>query len=123
MSMDEVRVSKADLLATLMVNLEKHQTEINDLFQLRREDVVETFLETIKDIEGDINFAPEESYNFPSAYDHTRDYKRTIKMLKMSLDDDVKLTTRQFEMFVLDEWDWKHELSTANAFYSSKSNF
>jgi hypothetical protein len=48
--------------------------------------------------------------------DQTKDYDRVIKMLEMSEDQVVELTSQEFAQYVQDDWHWKQQFdhSTVN---------
>jgi len=39
-------------------------------------------------------------------------------MAEWEVNDTVELTQSQFQCFVLDDWDWRHEFDVLNARYS-----
>jgi hypothetical protein len=56
-----------------------------------------------------------QGFNRPE--DHTKDYDRVIKMLEMTEEDTVELTSTEFGQYVQDEWSWKDEFTTSNSKY------
>lgn len=50
--------------------------------------------------------------------DHTKEYDRAIKMLEMSIDENIRLPEADFQCFVMDEWRWKVNFETSNMTYS-----
>lgn len=51
---------------------------------------------------------------------HTADYDRCLRMLEMSVDDEVELDEHQFRNIVLDEWSWSEQFAYSNSIYASK---
>lgn len=49
--------------------------------------------------------------------DHREDYGRAIRMLEMSVDENVQITHDDFARFVDDDWDWRAGWTTSNAKY------
>jgi hypothetical protein len=49
--------------------------------------------------------------------DHRGDYGRAIRMLEMSVDDNVQITHDDFARFVDDDWDWRAGWTMSNAKY------
>ena len=56
--------------------------------------------------------------NVPQSYE--RAYDQIIRMMEMSVDDEIVLTGSQFACFVMDDWDWKEQWSASNATYLGK---
>ncbi|KKN81580.1 hypothetical protein LCGC14_0318430 [marine sediment metagenome] len=54
---------------------------------------------------------------FEEPEDHTEEYERIIQMLKMSSDDEIKLSDNQFREYVQDQWGWKEAWSASNSKY------
>lgn len=54
--------------------------------------------------------------------EHSKDYDKALTMIGMSVDDQIKLTDRQFTQLVLDEWDWKDDFNSTMLHYSNKAN-
>jgi hypothetical protein len=48
---------------------------------------------------------------------HEKAYDQIIRMMEMSVDDEITLTCSQFACFVMDDWDWKEQWSASNATY------
>lgn len=53
----------------------------------------------------------------PEPEDHTDDYDRVIKMLEMSVEEQLEIDETQFAMYVMDDWGWKKNWTTTNAAY------
>ena len=54
--------------------------------------------------------------------DHSRDYERTIKMLEMTVDEELDLTGDQFECYVMDRWQWQESFLATTSAYSNFAN-
>jgi hypothetical protein len=53
--------------------------------------------------------------------DHSKDYDRAIRMVELSVYDNVELTEAQFESYVLNNWDWKQSFLASNAGYATSA--
>src|SRR6185295_867061 len=51
---------------------------------------------------------------------HEKAYDQIIRMMEMSVDEEITLTCSQFACFVMDDWDWKEQWSASNATYLGK---
>jgi hypothetical protein len=117
--MENIKVDKAKLIATLDENRAKHRKifeEACDGFQK----VV------IKELEAQLNRAKagirrNVQIIIPAPVDQTKEYDRAIAMLKMSVDDQALLSERDFQCYVLDDWDWKLKFLTASSAYSRRA--
>lgn len=50
---------------------------------------------------------------------HTEDYDRIIRMLEMSLEKSITLTSEEFSSYVMDNWGWKGQFLAVNSSYLS----
>jgi len=53
----------------------------------------------------------------PAPEDHTADYDRVIRMLEMSVDDELEITSHEFDWYVMDNWQWKGLVSQTCGMY------
>jgi hypothetical protein len=49
--------------------------------------------------------------------DHSQDYERAIRMMQMSVFDEVKLTVSEFDAYVMNNWEWKRNFLLSNRGY------
>jgi len=47
--------------------------------------------------------------NLPLPVDHTREYDRVIKMIKLDTRSEITLVEEEFAQYVMDDWTWKRE--------------
>lgn len=115
-----------------MENVRVNKSEILDILKKNREDHRKIFLEAltgyrataIKLLEERLELAKsgkriELTFRLQQPIDQTRDYDRAIKMLEMSINEDIELTEEDFAMYVLDDWGWKRNFLSVNSTYSS----
>ena len=50
--------------------------------------------------------------------DRTDDYDSVIRMLEMSVADEIMITEKQFKNFVLDKWGWSNEFVGSTSRYT-----
>lgn len=53
----------------------------------------------------------------PVSYEDS--YGRAIRMLELSVEDQIELEEQIFNQLVLDEWHWKHSFMVSNSTYKS----
>jgi hypothetical protein len=51
---------------------------------------------------------------------HEKAYDQIIRMMEMSVDQEITLTCSQFGCFVMDDWDWKEKWAASNSAYTRK---
>ena len=54
-----------------------------------------------------------------SPQNKSKEYDRYIKMLKMSVEELVEISTTEYDCFVNDDWEWIVSAKTINTFYNS----
>jgi hypothetical protein len=60
-------------------------------------------------------------FNMRAPSDHTAEYDSAIGMLRMSKEEEIKITFSQYRMFVEDDWDWMQDFLVTNSPYSRAS--
>lgn len=129
----EMKFARVELLTKLNANRETHMTEYEEAmkgyFMEVQEEATELIgkLEEVKVLASKEEFAEDKKdyeRNFfikaRKPFSNLPAYDRAIAMLEMSTDQDIPLDEESFSCYVLDEWDWKEEFATTNAYYSGK---
>ena len=102
--MDTTRVNKTELLETLRANRAAHRANFEEALDAYRDRVVgwlEQRLDAARRGER-----VEMAFQSPIPEDFTREYDRAIRMLEMSLDDEIEISSRDFDQLVMDNWSW-----------------
>jgi hypothetical protein len=113
--MKDVRVSKETLLGALKENREKHHSVFLEAQQGYRAAVITALDTMLTDAREGRMIRTLVELRAP--VDQTRAYERAIAMLEMSEDTVIVVTERDFQCYVLDEWEWKHDFCTTNSAY------
>ena len=115
--MNIIKVRKNKLLEILKSNREKHRAIFEDALIGYRELAIEKLDEALDDArEGrKINMY----FALVEPMDQTEDYDRAIGMLEMSVDDEVEMDRREYDQYVMDNWDWTGQFSASNATYTT----
>lgn len=127
--MDKVRINKGELLDIVRSNLEKHQAEFEAAVSGYREKLTEELDKrltrlrdeglAVSDLDRQSRWSLQTLYQkFPAPESHTEEYERVIRMLELSVDDEIELTASSFEQLVMDEWGWKGAFAATNSRYS-----
>lgn len=104
--MDKVTLKKEDLLDSLRTNLDFHGEDLIKMLASRREEIRTSFCAQLKRMNELPKHQPEQSFYFEMPEDHTKDYEKAIKMAEMSVNDQIELTSKQFDQLVMDNWSW-----------------
>jgi hypothetical protein len=120
--MQEVKVKKAELLEILAKNRSDHRglfLEAQASYHKKVIEVLESLLSTAR--EGK-SFDLDQLMSLRKPQDYTAHYDRALKMLKMSVEDTVKITRAEFQCFVEDSWDWSRQWALSNGPYVSQNS-
>lgn len=114
--MREVTVSKDELTKIVTENRGEHRAifeEAVDGYKKRAVELLEEHIARIK--KGKLERV---SVSLPVPEDHTSDYDRVLKMLAMSVDDEVTLDEQTFAEYVMDDWGWQKQFLASSSVYS-----
>lgn len=114
--MKAIRVAKAKLLATLQTNRLNHRKIFEEAIEGYKQAVISELERRLNDAKA--NKKVSLYFQLTQPVDQTKDYDRAIGMLTMSLDTEIELTEQDFACYVLDDWGWKRQFLTSNAYYS-----
>lgn len=114
-----VTVKKADLLAVMKENLGKHRAIFEEAWAGYR-------MQAIKELdemgaEAKAGKRIRRSIELVEPKDQSRDYTRVIRMLEMSVDEEIRVTETEFAQYVLDDWQWKHQFETISNSYGANT--
>jgi hypothetical protein len=120
----EVKVKRDELLSVLRQNRERHIKEYEAAcvgyreVALRR---IEDSFQEAREVVGRLKQGQTVAVGFrislsvPVSYEKA--YDQIIRMMEMSVDTEIILTSSQFACFVMDDWEWKEEWASSNAQY------
>lgn len=113
--MNDVKINKTELLVKIIANRLAHETDYNEAMTAYRKKAIEKLTEMLKSAKSGgnilINTGLTQPVNQLSSYD------KAIAMLEMSVDKEIELSERDFDCYVLDNWDWKAFTLMANSAY------
>jgi hypothetical protein len=113
--MKDVRVDRTALLAALETNRQQHHQLFVAAVDGYREELLRILERHIEDVRA--GSAEHVSVFLQRPEDHTPDYDTVIKMLQMSLDEEITLTQGDFRRYVMDQWEWKEAWTASNSAY------
>lgn len=110
-------VEKGELLAVLETNRAEHNAVFQEALQGYREQAIARLDLMLRDAKEGRGIQQYIGLSMPA--DHTRDYDRTIQILKMTVESLIPLTEPEFAMYVMDDWQWKRDFLTGASSYST----
>jgi hypothetical protein len=112
--LNEIKVSKDQLLEVVRTNRDKHRQVFEAALEGYHQAAAKWLGEKLDEAKKG-NLRDQLVFREPVPTDHTADYDRVIRMLEMALGDTIKVPEHEFSMFVMDEWGWKREwMATAS---------
>lgn len=118
--MNEVNINKNKLLSILMENKLTHIANYKEAEQDYIDAVLIICTNNLKLAEygiikkfGDIKPIPTKPVSYET------DYNKAIRMLELSIDNNIALSKYEFSQLVLDEWEWKHDFKMSSMNYKT----
>lgn len=113
----KVTVKKAELLAAIRTNREAHRERFLKAQAAYRKTVIETLDRTLAEVKEGRPFVVNHIIQLQMPTEHTREYDTIIRMLEMSVNDELIVSQKQFKQYVLDDWDWKGQFESVSSSY------
>jgi len=110
-----VTVNKTELLAILETNRAAHRDIFLKALDAYRVRVIEEFEVFLKDAREGRKI--KRNISWPEPEDHTRDYDNAIRMLELSVDNEIELDEQDFQHYVMDQWVWRAAFTATNVRY------
>lgn len=121
--LDSVIVRVTDLIEIVQANRDAHGDTYEEALAGFRLEANHALNQRIEDIASrkivDLHFT------MPVPIDHTEDYDRVLKMLKLTKDagqTHVTLDEQDQARFVMDDWGWKNVFEQTSTFYSASAS-
>lgn len=115
--MENIRVSKQELLNILKENRKKHKKEYSEAIKAYRVKSGDLLAKELQKIVSGEKFEIRFSLQQPQS--HIKEYDLAIKMLEMSIDTNIEISQYEFNQLVNDEWDWKSVFKSS--YYSNSA--
>lgn len=115
--MQSVKVKRLELLEVVKKNRDNHRSEFEKAIVVYRQRAIEELDKMIAAARnGDkiIRFV-----GLPEPEDHTDDYERVVRMLEMSVEENLEISARDFNCYVCDEWGWAESFTKNTKSYVS----
>jgi len=114
-----VTIPKNKLLASVNNNRNRHRKIFLEALRGYQKKIVKILDKMLKDVKAGRRI--NHMINLPMPQDMTEEYNTVIKMLEMSSDKEIKLSSEDFSRFVEDKWDWTISFLSNNAPYSKRA--
>lgn len=114
--MHEVTIKKDDALRIIRQNKEDHKKIYEDGMVGYKQELKEILEKKMALLEKGEYASPHIRISPPSI--HIEEYNSVIKMLELSVDEEVTLDSRQFRELIMDKWNWQRDFLKSNAKFS-----
>jgi hypothetical protein len=114
--MENVRVKKLEALETIKKNRAAHKAIFNEAVAGYKDQTLKLLNNHIEQIKS--GKVMRVTVSLPQPEEHTKDYDRAIKMLEMSVDDEILIDEQSFQSYIMDDWHWKRQFLASNSHYS-----
>lgn len=113
--MNKVTVKRDELLNILITNRDSHRQTFEKALDVYRERILKVLEKRIEDVRKGRKI--EHFIKLPEPEDHTQDYQRVIKMVEMSITDEIELSSSDFSQYVMDSWSWRESFLANTSSY------
>ena len=115
--MNSVTLRKADVLARVRENRQKHEQIYEEAVSGFRALAIEKLTESLEDAKA--GKPVRQSLHLEEPQHRLDEYDTVVDMLEMSIDDQVELEEHEFKQYMRDDWSWKRQFLAANSTYSA----
>lgn len=113
---NRIRVDKKLLLSKLKANMAMHMKQFKDACSGYRSQAAKALDDRAEKLRRgetvNLHF-----YDLEKPVSYEKEYKLTIEMMEMSVDEQVEISSQEFQCYCNDDWDWKEVWSNSNAKY------
>lgn len=117
--MNSVKIEKQKLLEILKKNRADHRSVFIKAQDKYREVAIKEMDKQLKAARDGESFVLSRFTELSAPRDYTAEYDRTIKMLEMSVDEVIVVSSQEFSCFVEDKWHWTRDWAVSNSRYTS----
>ncbi|GAB3077757.1 hypothetical protein [Pedococcus soli] len=113
--MRTVKLNRDEFMNAVTINRDNHRAVFEEALEGYRTRMIRELERRIRHVRT--GRAVDQYLRLPEPEDHTADYDRVLTMAAMSVDDIVELTSEDFAMYVMDQWNWKQSFSETTGLY------
>lgn len=119
--MEKVKVKKSTLIAALVENRAQHLEMYNEAFEGFKQEALKVTRKTLREMNTAKSPKEIKMYlDLTPPVNNLKDYDRAIGMLDMSIEDEVYISSKEYQQYVQDDWGWKESFLTSNTKYLGK---
>lgn len=120
--MRQIKVNKASLLEIVKKNREEHGGAFAEAQKAYREVAIKALDEQLAAARENRPFQLRVLFALEPPQDHTTDYDRSIRMLEMSVDNEIVISEQEFQQYVQDIWGWSQGWASNAINYVNKNS-
>lgn len=118
-----VRVDVDKALLTIRGNRKKHEDQYRRAYRGWLQEAIEKVGDIYNKLDDELNsneITPIDQLQVEGApRNHLDDYDRVISILEWTEDPIIELTQQEFDMYIRDEWTWKHNFAVSASKYGA----
>lgn len=118
--MKTVKVKRDELLEQIRKNRTAHRAVFEKALEGYRKAVIKRLTEMLEDAKGGKRVEQVTLLMQPT--NQTAEYDQVIKMLEMSVQDEIELTSQDFGCYVMDRWAWKSQFALSSSGYITEGD-
>jgi hypothetical protein len=115
----KVTIRKDELLLVMRSNRAKHREEFQEADLKYRVAVITALQARLIEVQDGADIRLD--FKLPKPESHDKQYALVIRMLEMSVADEITITEHQFSQYVQDEWDWMRQFKAVTANYGGRT--
>lgn len=115
-----VRVETIALIGMIRDNMAAHKAEYEQAIAGFWDEFHDLVSKAADETREDARKLAEKAVYLKRPESHVDDYERALAMLEASLDDELEITSDQFNCYWLDQWRWKEDFSSTAALYNNR---
>lgn len=127
--MRKVKVNKDELLVALKENREKHIREYQESVDGYKDMAIEEINRAMNRLKqrveelraGEVMRLHAVGFDLEVPKNHQKDYDQVIKMVEMSVENELELSSDEFACYVMDDWEWKPDFERTSMSYNKKN--
>lgn len=117
--MEIIKVKKSELLDVLRANRTRHRSVVEAAMKTYRAEAIKQLDHMLADAKQGKRIR--RTVTLIEPMDQTKDYDRVIRMIEMSVEEEIALSEKDFRMYVMDDWSWKAQFASSARGYLARS--
>lgn len=113
--MKTVKVDKKKLIVIVRANRERHVSIFEEAAKNYRAAVITELDRMLEDARQGRKIR--RAIQLAEPFNQTEQYDRVLRMLELSLDQEIELTETDFAQYVMDDWNWMRQFTQSNRSY------